>query len=394
MFGNVPFSCSNNNHLPLLLVSADAMTRIPYVECAKDGDNSQLDLCKQRGVQVVPTWRIAGENFPGDQDLDELESIIAAKSSSTTTAVAATTATTPAPDQTAPGKERLPALPPAKSTTTTDARHISPPIQSKSTEKALSLAKQLNSLNARMYGAYFCPHCQDQKEEFGKEAFQKVQYVECTPDGQDAQLALCQRKGITSVPTWEVNGKLFVGQRSMKQMQKLVDGELTKSQAVAASSKSSETVSTKELENLLEEMDMVLDDETKAGLEEALQDQQKDDQKKPSADAVVAKIPPPIQAKSSDQAFQVASGLESLDAKLYGAHWCRFTQSQKEKLGKEAFNKIRYVECSRDGLNSATGDCIEKGIDGFPTWVVNGKLYPGDQELEELEGIIKENSRG
>ena len=30
-------------------------------------------------------------------------------------------------------------------------------------------------------------------------------------------------------------------------------------------------------------------------------------------------------------------------------------------------------------------------LKGFPTWQINGKMYPGDQELDELEEIIKEN---
>jgi protein-disulfide isomerase len=313
----------------------EAMKRIPYVECAKDGDNSQLDLCKKTGVQVVPTWSIAGELYPGDQDFEELEKIVATASSTTTVASSTETTKTPPPEN------LLPALPAVSTETPPPAP---PTIASTSTVKTLALAQQLESLNAKMYGAYFCPHCKDQREDFGKEAFAKIEYVECTQDGQESQLALCQQKGIQSVPTWEINGKLFVGQRTIEQLQTLVNAEVASLERTGAASASNNNIA-----------------------------------------------PPPIQSTSSDQALRVANGLESLDAKLYGAHWCRFTQSQKEKIGKQAFAKINYVECSRDGLHSATEDCIEKGIDGFPSWVINGKLYPGDQELEELEAIIQEN---
>lgn len=34
-----------------------------------------------------------------------------------------------------------------------------------------------------MYGAFWCTHCHDQKEEFGKEAMADFPYVECYPDG-------------------------------------------------------------------------------------------------------------------------------------------------------------------------------------------------------------------
>jgi hypothetical protein len=85
---------------------------------------------------------------------------------------------------------------------------------------------------------------------------------------------------------------------------------------------------------------------------------------------------------------------EKLDTTLCGAYWCRFTQAQKERFGKEAFAKIQYVECSPDGLNSASGVCRNKRIEGYPTWEVNGKMYPGDQELEELATIVTYNLKG
>ena len=43
-------------------------------------------------------------------------------------------------------------------------------------------AKCLASKQAKMYGLYWCPHCAEQKEMFGK-AFQYVPYVECAIKG-------------------------------------------------------------------------------------------------------------------------------------------------------------------------------------------------------------------
>ncbi len=52
------------------------------------------------------------------------------------------------------------------------------------------------------YGAFWCPHCQNQKSMFGKSA-KYLPYVECsTPDGQ-RQTQVCIDKGITTYPTWE-----------------------------------------------------------------------------------------------------------------------------------------------------------------------------------------------
>jgi len=68
--------------------------------------------------------------------------------------------------------------------------------------KVDTFAKCLTENGAKMFGAFWCPHCQDQKAEFGT-AFQYIDYVECsTPDGK-AQTEYCQQQGITGYPTWE-----------------------------------------------------------------------------------------------------------------------------------------------------------------------------------------------
>ena len=52
------------------------------------------------------------------------------------------------------------------------------------------------------YGAFWCPHCADQKEMFGN-SVKHLDYVECsTPDGQ-GQTEECTEAGITGYPTWE-----------------------------------------------------------------------------------------------------------------------------------------------------------------------------------------------
>ena len=53
----------------------------------------------------------------------------------------------------------------------------------------------------KFYGAFWCPHCQAQKEMFGK-SVDKLPYVECsTPDG-NSQTQVCIDKGIKEYPTW------------------------------------------------------------------------------------------------------------------------------------------------------------------------------------------------
>ena len=62
-------------------------------------------------------------------------------------------------------------------------------------------AQCLKDKGAIFYGAFWCPHCQNQKKSFGRSA-KLLPYVECsTPDGK-GQLTVCTEKGIKSYPTW------------------------------------------------------------------------------------------------------------------------------------------------------------------------------------------------
>ena len=72
-----------------------------------------------------------------------------------------------------------------------------------------------------MYSAYWCPHCHDQKEMFGKEAASELQVVECAVDGRNNQRELCESKGLEGFPTWEINGKLDSGVKSLKRLAEL-----------------------------------------------------------------------------------------------------------------------------------------------------------------------------
>lgn len=94
-------------------------------------------------------------------------------------------------------------------------------ISTTSTEAEIALAEYLTEVGAKMYGAFWCPHCFDQKLLFGKEAFEKVDYIECDPSGVDPQSALCQETGVTSYPTWEIDGELYPGTQSLEKLAEL-----------------------------------------------------------------------------------------------------------------------------------------------------------------------------
>lgn len=50
---------------------------------------------------------------------------------------------------------------------------------------------------AELYGAYWCSHCESQKEMFGS-SFAKIKYVECT-----VEIEKCSEEEISGYPTWK-----------------------------------------------------------------------------------------------------------------------------------------------------------------------------------------------
>ncbi|MEG4394287.1 hypothetical protein [Microcoleus sp. BROC3] len=93
-----------------------------------------------------------------------------------------------------------------------------PPIRSESVPAQIALATHLQTIKARMYGAYWCPHCHTQQELFGKEAFTTITYIECDPRGKDAQPDLCKAANIKAYPTWEIRGKYYTGRQSLEKL--------------------------------------------------------------------------------------------------------------------------------------------------------------------------------
>lgn len=81
-----------------------------------------------------------------------------------------------------------------------------------------TFATCLKDKNAVFYGAFWCPHCQTQKKDFGS-SVKFLPYVECaTPDGQ-GQTQVCKDKKIEGYPTWEfADGSRLTGEVSFQQL--------------------------------------------------------------------------------------------------------------------------------------------------------------------------------
>ena len=72
-----------------------------------------------------------------------------------------------------------------------------------------------------MYGAYWCSHCNNQKQVFGAGGARLIGYVECAVDGYNSQRGVCKEKDIAGYPTWEINGKYYPGEKSLYELAKL-----------------------------------------------------------------------------------------------------------------------------------------------------------------------------
>ena len=94
-----------------------------------------------------------------------------------------------------------------------------------------------------------------------------------------------------------------------------------------------------------------------------------------------------VTSESTKETIEFAKYLKDNGVVKYSAYWCPNCLNQCELFGKQAYNELNVVECSRDGINSQTQLCIDKGIKGFPTWEINGKLILGVLSLKELSKL-------
>lgn len=82
----------------------------------------------------------------------------------------------------------------------------------------MALARHLTAIGARVYTAYWCPHCQTQKAMFGAEAVAKLNVIECAAERPNSRQELCKAKRIKALPTWEINGRMETGVQTLEQL--------------------------------------------------------------------------------------------------------------------------------------------------------------------------------
>ena len=85
-----------------------------------------------------------------------------------------------------------------------------------------SFATCIKDSGALFYGAFWCPHCQNQKAMFASSA-KLLPYIECsTPDGK-GMLPVCTAAGIKGFPTWKFGTTTKEGEIELKQLSELTN---------------------------------------------------------------------------------------------------------------------------------------------------------------------------
>ena len=63
---------------------------------------------------------------------------------------------------------------------------------------------------------------------------------------------------------------------------------------------------------------------------------------------------------------------------MYGTEWCSHCKNQKKLFGS-SFQYINYVDCDKNQQ-----ECSSAGVQGYPTWKINGQNYPGEQRRKSI----------
>lgn len=91
-----------------------------------------------------------------------------------------------------------------------------------------TFAQCIAESGATFFGAFWCPHCKDQKEMFGtSEAL--LPYVECSLPSGNGQTQECIDAEIKTYPTWEfADGERLTGTQTLERLAEKTSCELVK----------------------------------------------------------------------------------------------------------------------------------------------------------------------
>lgn len=90
-----------------------------------------------------------------------------------------------------------------------------------------ALASCIAESGAKFYGAFWCPHCNNQKKMF-RDSQKLLPYVECSTADGKGQTQVCIDQGIQSYPTWIfADGSKLTGEIDLPTLAKKTSCEAT-----------------------------------------------------------------------------------------------------------------------------------------------------------------------
>lgn len=224
-----------------------------------------------------------------------------------------------------------------------------PQVRQESSQRAMTVARKLEEKRAVLFGAYWCPYCDQERQALGREVFdgrkEYVRYVDCDPRGENAQPGLCQAAGVTSFPTWAVAVEpntpeglpfeLYPGFKGLNGLERMV------------------------------------------GLA-------------PPAEEVAEAVAPPVRTNSDAEAITVARRLQEGGAVFYGTYWCPACDAQRQVFGQQAWAKVPYVECDERAAQSDPIRCFRAGVDAIPFWTfADGTTHAGVLTVSDLQAKLQ-----
>jgi foldase protein PrsA len=87
--------------------------------------------------------------------------------------------------------------------------------------------------------------------------------------------------------------------------------------------------------------------------------------------------------------LRLAKCLTGNGAKMYSVYWSPHGEAQAKEFG-EYFEQIISIECDAEGTNPKLAECkntLKKQHPTWPTWLINGELHEGYQNLNNLARI-------
>jgi len=102
--------------------------------------------------------------------------------------------------------------------------------------------------------------------------------------------------------------------------------------------------------------------------------------------AVLVLSYPRQEAQTGENLDAFAQCLADKNITMYGAAWCSHCQREKKAFG-DSFRLVPYVECPDNPQK-----CLDKGINGYPTWIFPVSSTTdkfAERKLEGEQGILK-----